>query len=152
MKRMNGTRVAGLVASIAGAVVLSVAALHANGTLKLEKTSTLLNPCNGELVTGPVDVLLNVKVSESANGVKVKAHRSFHGELTGNQGNSYMVSSIGNAEFDATAPFYDFEFRNNVVGHGSAPDFEVIGIVRVFVDANQQPTNYGASVISSSCK
>ena len=150
-KRFRGMRWTGFAASVA-VVALSAVVLRADGNLKLTATSTLLNPCNGEVAAGPVDVLLNVKVSQSANGVSVKVHRSFHGELTGNQGNTYQVSSIGKGEFAATASFYDFPFHNNVVGHGSAPDFEAEGMVRVFVNADQEPTSYLASGVTVSCK
>jgi len=152
MKRLNSMRWVGFAASLAGAVALSAVVVRADGNLKLTATSTLLNPCNNELASGPVDVLLNVKVNQSANGVSVKVHRSFHGELTGAQGNTYQVSSIGSAQFQATASYYDFPFHNNVIGQGSAPDFEANGMVRVFVDANQEPTGYVASGVTVTCK
>jgi hypothetical protein len=150
MKVLNNKM--GFVAVLACAVVASATVLRADGNVKLTATSTLLNPCNGEIAMGPVDVLLSVKVSQSANGVSVKVHRSFHGELTGDDGNVYHVSSIGKGEFAATAPFYDFTFHNNVIGQGSAPDFEANGTVRVFVNANQEPTTYSASGVSVTCK
>jgi len=131
---------------------VSGVALRADNTLKLAATSTLLNPCNSELVSGPVDVELVVAATENQNGVHVKVHRSFHGTLTGNQDNSYKVSSMANAKFDALAPFYDLTFENNVIGLGQAPDFTVTGNLRVFVNANQEPTGYSASAVAATCK
>lgn len=148
-KRTQLVRIAvGVVCSAA----ISAAAVRADGTLKLTGTSTLVNPCNGELVTGSVDVELVVQTNESNNGTHVVVHRSFHGTLTGNQGNTYKVSSIANDQLDALASYYDLSFENNVIGHGKAPDFEVAGTLRVFVNANQEPTGYSAIASSSSCK
>ena len=143
-------KVFNFVAMVACAVAVSAVALKADGTLKLTATSTMVNPCNGESVTGPVDVLLGVHANSSGH---VKVHRSFHGTLEGNQGNSYQVSSIANAQFDNTFPFfYVVEGKNNVIGMGDAPDFEVTLRIRVDVDANQEPTGYAAMVTSATCK
>jgi hypothetical protein len=133
-------------------VAASAAAVRADGTLRLTTTSTLLNPCNGELVTGLVDVELVVQTNESNGGTHVVVHRSFHGTYTGNQGNTYKVSSIANDQLDALAPFYDLTFENNVIGHGQTPDFTAAGNLRVFVNANQEPTGYSASGVSVTCK
>jgi len=133
-------------------VVVSAAAVRADGTLKITRTSTLTNPCNGEVVSGPVDVELVVQTNESNNGTHVVVHRSFHGTLTGDQGNSYKVSSIANDQLDALAPYYDLTFENNVIGLGRTPDFDIVGSLRVFVNANQEPTGYSASVSSATCR
>jgi hypothetical protein len=138
----------GLLCSVAVAAV----GVRADGTLKITRTSTLFNPCNGETVTGPVDVELVVQTNEKSDGTHVVVHRSFHGTLTGNQGNTYKVSSIANDQQDALAAFYDLTFENNVIGQGDAPDFKVEGNLRVFVNATQDPINYSASVTSATCK
>src|SRR5690348_10748747 len=83
------------------AAAISAAAVRPDGTLKITTTSTQFNPCNGEMVSGLVDVELVVQTNESSNGTHVKVHRSFHGTLTGNQGNTYKVSSIANDQLDA---------------------------------------------------
>ena len=147
----NSTRVVGLGVAVL-CVVISAGAVGADGTLKITRTSTLFNPCNGETVSGPVDVELVVQTNESHNGTHVVVHRSFHGTLTGNQGNTYKVSSMANDQLDALAPFYDVPFENNVIGHGQVPDFTAAGTVRVFVNANQEPTGYLASGVTVACK
>ena len=132
-----------------GCVVASAAVVRADGTLNLTVGSLQFNPCNSETATGSVDAHLLVQVSE--NG-KVKVHRSFHGTLAGNKGNTYQVSSIANDFFDAPQPYYDVQFHNNVIGLGDAPNFEVLGTARIFVNANQEPTGYSASGQTFICK
>jgi hypothetical protein len=138
--------------ALAACLAFAGVGVLADGSVWITRTSTLVNPCNGELMTGLVDVHLLVQAQSDANGDHVVVHRNFSGTLTGNQGNSYKVSSIANDQFDALAPFYDLTFENNVKGHGSAPDFWVLGRMRVFVDADQNPVNYAAGVISATCK
>jgi hypothetical protein len=139
-----------VVAMVVCAVVASAAVLRADGTLKMTAISTMVNPCNGETVRGPVDVLIGVHANPNGH---VQVHRSFHGTLDGNQGNTYQVSSIANAQFDNTFPyFYVIEGRNNVIGLGGAPDFEVTLRIRVDVDADQQPVGYAAAVTGAVCK
>lgn len=133
-----------------GCVVASAAVVRADGTLNLPVNASNYNACNGETATGTVDAHLLVQVNENTGQVKV--HRSFHGTLTGNQGNTYQVSSIANDFFDAPAPYYDVEFHNNVAGLGGAPSFEVLGTSRIFVNANQEPTGYSASGHTFICK
>jgi hypothetical protein len=140
------------VAALGSVAVSAAVAASADGTLKLSAPSTLINPCNGELVTGLVDVQLVVQTNESNNGTHVVVHRSFHGTYEGNQGNSYRVSSKASDQLDALAGYYDLTFENNVLGQGRAPNFEVVGNLRVYVNANQEPTGYAASATSASCK
>ena len=92
MKVLNSkTRLTGFVAMFACAVMASAVALRADGNLKMQATTTLVNPCNGETVTGLVDVLLGVHANSDGH---VKVHRSFHGTLEGNQGNTYQVRTL----------------------------------------------------------
>ena len=151
MKVLNSkTRLTGFVAMFACAVMASAVALRADGNLKMQATTTLVNPCNGETVTGLVDVLLGVHANSDGH---VKVHRSFHGTLEGNQGNTYQVSSMANAQFDNTFPYYYVvEGTNNVVGLGDAPDFEVSLRIRVDVNSNQEPIGYAAMSTGSTCK
>ena len=139
-----------LAAALLGCVVASSVALKADGALQLTANSLQFNPCNGETATGLVDVLLLVQVNEETGQVKV--HRSFHGTLTGNQGNTYQVRSIANDFFDAPQPSYEVAFHNNVTGLGEAPNFETTGTMQLFVDADQNPTGYTASSTSFTCK
>jgi hypothetical protein len=44
------------------------------------------------------------------------------------------------------------EYHNNVIGLGQAPDFEVWGVTRIHVNANQEPTHYQAAGITITCK
>ena len=142
-----------LAVAFLGSVALSAAvAASGDGTLKITRTSTLINPCNGELVTGLVDVQLVVQTNENNNGTHVVVHRSFHGTLEGDQGNTYKISSQASDQLDALAGYYDLTFENNVIGLGRAPNFEVVGNVRVFVNTNQEPTGYGATATSATCK
>ena len=139
-----------LAVALLGCVVGSSVMLQADSTLRLTVGSLQYNPCNGETATGQVDALLVVQYNENSGQVKV--HRSFHGTLTGTQGNTYQVSSMANDFFDAPQPFYDLRFYNNVIGLGDAPNFEVKGDLRVYVNANQEPIGYGASGTTFTCK
>jgi hypothetical protein len=146
----NYRRLPHFVAMLAFTIVASAAAIRADGNLKLTGTSTMTNPCNGELVTGVVEVVLGVHAN--ANG-HVKVHRSFHGTLEGDEGNTYQVSSIANKQFDNTFPFfYVIEGTNHVTGLGDGPDFDVETRIRVDVDEDQQPVGYAAMVTSATCK
>jgi len=129
-----------------------VPSVFADGTLMGTAHSTLLNPCNGEIVKGPVDFLLVVQTNQTAQGPHIVVHRTFHGTLQGNLGNEYEVRSVGQAEFDALSSQYALSFENNVVGKGSAPNFTATGTVTVFVDADQNPTGYSAVATGAVCK
>ena len=149
----NRTQVIRLGVAFLCSVAVSAAALRADGTLKLTTTSTQFNPCNGEWVTGQVDVELMVQTNEKSDGTHVVVHRSFHGTLIGDQGNTYKVSSIANDQIDGLQPFfYDVPFENNVIGQGAAPDFTATGTVRVFVNPDQEPTGYTAFGLNYTCK
>ena len=136
---MNATanrRLPRFVAMLTLALVASAAALRADGNLKLTGTSTLGNPCNGELLTGLVEVILGVHANVNGH---VKVHRSLHGTLEGDQGNTYQLSSVANKQFDNTFPsFYVIEGTNHVTGLGDGPDFDAEVRIRVDVDADQQ--------------
>jgi hypothetical protein len=133
-----------------GCVVASAAVVRADGTLNLTVGSFQFNPCNNESVRGTVDAHLVVQVNKNTGRVKV--HRSFHGTLSGNQGNTYQISSVANDFFDAPQPFYDVEYHNNVIGLGDAPDFEVWGRTQIHVNANQEPIGYAAHGHTIICK
>jgi hypothetical protein len=150
MKMARRIRLPRLAVAVLGCVVASSVMLQADGTRRLTVNSLQFNPCNGETATGQVDALLLVQVNEQTGQVKV--HRSFHGTVYGNQGNTYQVSSIANDFFDAPQPFYDLRFHNNVSGLGGAPNFEVEGDLRLYVDANQNPIGYAASGNTFTCK
>jgi hypothetical protein len=145
----NRIRLPRLAVALVGCVVAASVALKADSALQLTVNSMQFNPCNSEIVNGQVDVLLLVQVNENTGQVKV--HRSFHGTLTGNQGNTYQIRSIANDFFDAPQPYYDVAFHNNVIGLGQAPNFETTGTMRLFVNANQDPTGYSASSTSFTC-
>lgn len=132
-------------------VVAAAGVVKADGNRIFTAYSTLFNPCNGESVEGPVDVILGVHVNK--NGTNVNVFRQFHGTLVGNQGNTYKVSSTAHKHFDQTSPsFYDVEFHNNVAALGGGPSFEVDGVTRIFVDADQNPIGYSASGITFTCR
>ena len=132
-------------------LVAAAAVVKADGNLKTTGFSTLYNPCNAENVSGPVDVLLGVHVN--SDGTNVTVFRSFHGTLTGDQGNTYKVSSTANQQFDNTFQFYyDVEFHNTVTALGGGPSFETDGVTRIFVDADQNPVGYSASGVTFTCK
>lgn len=144
------TRFPRLAVALLAGVIASSVIVKADGAVQVTVNSFQGNPCNGEGIFGQVDALLLVQVNENTGQVKV--HRSFHGRLDGNQGNTYQISSIANQFFDAPQPFYDVPFHNNVIGLGDAPDFEVEGMMRLFVDANQNPLGYTAAGITITCK
>src|SRR5688500_8852758 len=139
----NRMRIPRLATALLCSVVAAAAVVKADGNVKFTGFSTLFNPCNGENVSGPVDVILGVQVNE--DGTNVNVFRQFHGTLEGNQGNTYKVSSTAHKKFDNTFPsYYDVEFHNNVAALGNGPSFEVDGVTRIFVDANQNPIGYTA--------
>jgi hypothetical protein len=147
-----GSRFARFTLAFTGSMALTGAVLVADGSVWFQATSTLRNPCNNELIRGPLDAHLMVQASSGPSGDHVVVHRNFNATLTGDQGNTYEASSIGHAQFDALASSYVLTFENNVKGHGPAPDFTVLGRLRVFVDTDQNPIGYSAMVISATCK
>ena len=137
-------------AALVCSVVAATVGAHADGNLKTTFLSTQFNPCNGEVPSGIVDVLLGVHVNEDGG---VTVFRSFHGTLEGNLGNTYQISSAGNEHFETTNPaYYDVPFHNNVIGLGKAPNFEADAIVRIFVNADQEPTGFTVFGYTSTCK
>ena len=146
----NRIRISRFVAALVCSVVAATAGARADGNLKITFPSIQFNPCNGENISGTVDVVLGVHVNENGG---VNVFRSFHGTLEGNQGNTYQISSIGHEHFDNTFPsFYQFTFHNNVIGLGKAPNFEAEATVRVFVNADQEPIGYTTSGATFTCK
>lgn len=146
----NRLRISRFTAALVCSVVAATAAARADGNLKTTFNSFQFNPCNGENISGTVDVLLGVHVN--ANG-GVTVFRSFHGTLEGDQGNTYQISSVGQENFDNTFPlYYDVLFHNNVIGVGKAPNFEADATVRIFVNADQEPTGYTVFGTTFTCK
>ena len=136
-------------AALVCSVVAATAGARADGNLKTTFLSTQFNPCNNEIPSGIVDVLLGVHVNEDGG---VNVFRSFHGTLEGNQGNTYQISSVGNEHFDSTSSSYDVPFHNNVVGLGKTPSFELDATVRIFVNANQDPIGFIVVDPTVTCK
>jgi hypothetical protein len=111
-----------------------------DNTFRFTGSFGLLNPCNGEITNGPIDINIVVTTTETGNGdVKVNVHHTSHGTLTGNQGNTYQISRHAKDRFDAIATSYDIPWTGNFIATGSAPDFTADGTLRVFVNAQNEP-------------
>jgi hypothetical protein len=146
--------------ALAGALLCGVVAMSAvakadgqakGGNLRLTSGTLMFNPCNGQMVSGPIDVLLGVHVN--GNGTNVNVFRQLHGTLTDALGNEYKVSSIAHQQFDEVFPnFYVLEFTNKVVGLGNGPSFDFEGRVRIDVDADQKPIGYAGMGTASYCR
>ena len=127
--------------------------LLADGTLSGTTHSTLISPCNNEIVTGSVQFLIVVQTNQTATGPHVVALRNFQGTLQDSGGNEYQIQSTSHAEFDALSSSYTFPVTDHVVGvgQGSSLSFSGTGTVTVFVDGNQNPTGYRSHINSLVC-
>lgn len=132
-------------------VVAATTVVKADGNRIFTSYSTLYNPCNGASVAGPVDAIIGVHGNKDRTNVNV--FRQFHGVLQGNDGNTYRVSSTAHKQFDLTqSGFYELDFHNNVTAIGGGPSFEVWGVTKIHVDADQNPLYYSASGTGWACK
>jgi hypothetical protein len=113
----------------------------------------LVNPCNGETVTGPIDVYIVVSTALTGNGtLKVNVHHNSHGTLNGNQGNEYQVSRRAKGQFDAISSTYVITWMGEFIGTGAAPNFTAEGTLRVFVNAQNEPTGSTLTSLSTVCR
>lgn len=138
MRRILTLLVAALIFNLAVMPVDSRA--MSDKTFRFTGIFGLLNPCNGEITNGPIDINIVVTTTVTGNGdVKVNVHHTSHGRLTGDQGNTYQISRHAKDRFDAIAGSYDIPWTGNFIATGSAPDFTADGTVRVFVNAENEP-------------
>lgn len=122
-------------------------------TLSFTGVFSLINPCNGESITGPIDVYIVVTTAQTGNGnVKVNVHHNSHGTLSGNLGNDYQVSRRSKGQFDAISTSYVINWTGEFVGTGSAPNFTADGTLRVFVNSENEPTGSNLVMMSTQCK
>jgi hypothetical protein len=112
----------------------------------------IVNRCNGEALaaTGPVSIVFHSN-ERGDGGTHSNIHLKLKGEVTGNQGNEYILNLVANGQFDAPSgtdgqrQYYDLPFHAEVISEGSAPNLEFEGTVRVFV-LNCEPVT--ATIIS----
>jgi hypothetical protein len=95
----------------------------------------VVNPCNGEGVTGTGPVQIVYVESDGHFAV----HFNFKATGVGSQGNTYLFSFEGNGQFDAptgvsgNVSTFDVPVNGVVVTKGSAPNFEWDLGIRIFV-------------------
>jgi hypothetical protein len=152
---MKKTRFAAL-----ASVVVAAALLTSTGTAKADGDNVFHfggsvgvgNPCNGEGVSGPVDATAVVNRQANGKNGHVNAHLSFHGTLTGTAGNTYQLSAVANGKSDdVNTGTYFIPYHAQVAGLGGAPNFTFDGIIRVFVNADGEPTGANFASISATC-
>jgi hypothetical protein len=136
-------------------LVLSFCAVpitKADNTVSFTGSFAAVNACNGERVSGPIDVFIVVSSSETGEGTtRVNVHHSSHGSLNGDQGNVYEVSRFAIAQFDAIANHYDVPWSGRFVGKDGAPAFTASGTLRVFVNAQNEPVGSLLLSITTTC-
>jgi hypothetical protein len=149
---------ANLIPVVIATLLLSIIPINANpapmsgNTLMFTGNFGLFNPCNGELVSGPITINIVVTTTQTGTGdVKVNVHHTSHGLLTGNQGNEYQISRHAKGRFDAVSDHYVVSWTGEFVGKGSAPNFSSDGTLRVNVNAQNEPVNSNALSLSTSC-
>ncbi len=133
-------------------ILLSITAINANAnpgtfdnTFSFSGNFGLQNPCNAEIVQGPIQIHIVVTTTQTGNGdIKVNVHHSSHGLLTGSQGNEYEISRTAKGQFNAVSPAYPLggyviPWRGEFVGKGTAPNFIADGELRVWVNAQNEP-------------
>ena len=119
---------------------VSAAPSTTDNTFRFEGTFTLQNPCNNEVVSGPIYINIVVTTTVTGNGeTKVNVHHTSHGLLTGNAGNEYQISRVAKGQFDAISGSYVIPWTGQFIGKGDAPNFEADATLRVFVDTNNNP-------------
>ena len=125
-----------------------------DNTINFTGSFGLVNPCNSETVSGPIEVYIVVSTAQTGNGVvKVNVHHNSHGTLTGNQGNEYQISRRSKGQFDAIASQYVIEWTGEFIGTGSAPNFTAEGTLRVLVNSENEPVGSNLLLpISTVCK
>jgi hypothetical protein len=112
-----------------------------DNTTSLTGFFQLVNPCNGETVSGPIDVYIVVSTAETSNGtLRVNVHHNSHGTLNGNQGNEYQINRRAKGQFDEISSQYVITWIGEFIGTGAAPNFTAEGTLRVFVNAQNEPT------------
>ena len=77
-------RLFALLALFSGMIALPANSASArDNTFNFTGTFGLVNPCNGELVSGPIDIYIVVSTTQTGNGeTKVKVHHNSHGTLS----------------------------------------------------------------------
>jgi len=113
----------------------------------------LTNPCNSEFVQGTIDVFIVVTTAQTGTGeTKVNVHHHSHGSLNGNKGNEYQISRRAKGQFDAVSNSYVINWTGEFIGTGSAPNFTADGQLRVFVNAQNEPTGSQLVMMTTQCK
>ena len=114
----------------------------------------VLSPCNGEFVPfdGEVDEI--VHGNQNPKGVHVVISGNTHGTGTGNQGNSYILSSQASDQFDVATVdgVYVVPFHAEIISEGAAPNFSAEGTSEVIVSGGQATAVFVLSVTSTTCE
>jgi len=147
-------------------ILLSIIAINANSnpgmddkTIQFTGGFGITNPCNGEFVNGPIQVNIVVNTAQTANGPFVTINHSSQGTLLGYRlppltdptGNEYQISRHAKGKFNAFSSQYIIPWRGEFVGKGTAPNFSATGELRVFVNAEQEPTGSNLVNVTTAC-
>jgi hypothetical protein len=138
--------------------LLSITAINANSNAGIDEKTIhftggygITNPCNGEFANGPIDIVIIVNTVQNGNGTFVTVNHTSHATLIGNQGSEYQISRHAKGKFDALSNQYVIPWRGEFVGKGMAPNFTATGELRVFVNANQEPTGSQQVNVVTAC-
>lgn len=135
------------------ATTMSVKAQEHDNTISFSGGYGVTNPCNGELASGTIDVHIVVTTAQTGNGdVKVNVHHNSHAKMTGSLGNEYLANRRAKGQFDATSSSYVLDWFGEFIGKGSAPNFNGFGQLRVFTNANNEPTGSQLILQSTACQ
>jgi hypothetical protein len=159
-------------------LLLSIMAINAkpnpgtvDGTGNFTGTFGIRNPCvgaPGELLWGPIDINIVVTTNRAPDGnFKVNVHHTSHGLLIGYvqpqaplttptpptplTGTEYQISRVGKGQFNAVSTSYVIPWAGEFIGKGSAPNFVAHGELRVFVNAQNEPTGSQLQFTQSTC-
>lgn len=117
------TRVLRVVAMVLLLSVTGLTAASAQGASHWEIVGSFggTNPCNGETMGGP----LEARGVYHERGGRVTLTVRFAGDLTGNQGNTYIVRGNGSAQFDTVSGTYSLPLHSQFISKGGAPNIAV---------------------------
>lgn len=134
------------------AMPATLAAAPSDNTISYTGFYNVLNPCNGEFASGPLDINILISTAQTGNGVtKVNVHHNSHGNLTGNQGNEYRVNRRAKGRFDAISNQYVIDWHGEFIGKGSAPNFSATGQIRVHANADNEPIGSNQVSVFTTC-
>jgi hypothetical protein len=137
----------GVAAAIAGSPGPSI-----GGRLTGTGPIFLVNPCNGENVTGTIAFAVTVGPSEDGNNTGVDIMTRYEApSLTGDQGGAYELRATARASFDTRGEHYSLPMLLKVKGKLGSPTFTLIADMFVPVDDHQRPLNLPSTGYGEKC-